>query len=456
MLNTDHIVPDVLAPAVAYLFDLMASVDIVECESVLMGHLMNMGRAAMHARLESLSPSESFRDAQGAEWKVAVVSGCEVITLFGPIVVARPLFRSERNGPTRCMILEKAALLDDLWTPQAAKVATLAVVEMPAAHAESLLRETGVVNASRSSLNRLAGSLSDTWEGEREAHEQSVREGTEIPPNAATVAVSLDGVMVMKVGSERAKVKAAARERGAADKGPAGWEEASVGVVSFYDKEGERLATRRYARMPEADKATTKRWLAVELTSIRALRPDLTTLAIADGAANNWSFLEGVHADHEVVDFFHTAEHLHRHVSKANGAATVETQAILHKMRHQLLEVPGSAGKIFEDMNRLREKAGTATSKELKKKGRYQPTFFELHGKRMDYARLRDLKLPIGSGVTESTCKLAVCDRLRRTGMRWSQQGGQAILTLRALRISGQFDAGWAALMRTSRERLAA
>ena len=69
---------------------------------------------------------------------------------------------------------------------------------------------------------------------------------------------------------------------------------------------------------------------------------------------------------------------------------------------------------------------------------------------------MRSKNLPIGSGVTESTCKLAVCDRLRRTGMRWSKRGGQAILTLRALRVSDQFETGWTELMQASRDRLAA
>ena len=88
--------------------------------------------------------------------------------------------------------------------------------------------------------------------------------------------------------------------------------------------------------------------------------------------------------------------------------------------------------------------------------GRRQPTYFERHHTRMDFATLRAANLPIGSGVTESTCKLAVCDRLRRTGMRWSVEGGQAILTLRVLRVNDAFDAGWGQIMRRNHERLAA
>ena len=66
--------------------------------------------------------------------------------------------------------------------------------------------------------------------------------------------------------------------------------------------------------------ASTKAWIRAELACIRKRRPDLTVVAAADGAANNWSFLESLEPDVEVVDYYHTTEHLHRHLSLANGA----------------------------------------------------------------------------------------------------------------------------------------
>jgi hypothetical protein len=229
-----------------------------------------------------------------------------------------------------------------------------------------------------------------------------------------------------------------------------------VGVISFYDAEGERLETRRYGRMPEADKVVTKSWIRKELDHIRAVRPDLKVVAIADGAANNWTFLEDLDADHEVVDYFHAAEHLHRHVSKANGASSLDTQARLHTMRHQLLELPDGANKVMEGLQQMREQAGTEAVSTTKTTGKRQPTFFERHHERMNYAHLRAHNLPIGSGVTESTCKLTICDRLRRTGMRWSERGGQAVITLRAHQVSNAFDPAWNVLTRANRRRLAA
>ena len=413
--------------------------------------LAKAGRALMKQALDRLSPANAFEEGN-RRWSVAVESHLPVMTTFGKVAVKRRLFRSERNGPTRCLVEERANLVAGFWTPDAAKLAAIAVAEMPLARAESFFAEAGVVTASRSSLLRLTHQLSELWEIDRERHEQEVRSSMPIPADAATVAFSLDGVMVMMTASQKAAKKAAARHEGQIDKGPAGWREASVGVVSFYDAAGKRLATRRYGRMPEKNKVATKAWLDAEMQAIRRLRPDLTTVAIADGAANNWSFLESL----EVVDFFHTAEHLHQHVSKANGASTLETQAKLKKMRYELLEVSGGATKVFTELQAMRYAAGTEAVSTTKTEGKRQPTFFQRHHKRMDYHRYREANLPIGTGVTESTCKLTVCDRLRRTGMRWSEAGGQAVITLRAHRVSESFDPAWNVLLKANQSRLAA
>jgi hypothetical protein len=51
--------------------------------------------------------------------------------------------------------------------------------------------------------------------------------------------------------------------------------------------------------------------------------------------------------------------------------------------------------------------------------------------------------LPIATGVIEGACRHLVNDRMNVTGARWSLQGGEAVLRLRALRSSGDFDDYW-------------
>lgn len=51
--------------------------------------------------------------------------------------------------------------------------------------------------------------------------------------------------------------------------------------------------------------------------------------------------------------------------------------------------------------------------------------------------------LPIATGVVEGACRYLVRDRMDKTGARWSLDGAEAVLQLRALRANGDFDAYW-------------
>jgi hypothetical protein len=50
--------------------------------------------------------------------------------------------------------------------------------------------------------------------------------------------------------------------------------------------------------------------------------------------------------------------------------------------------------------------------------------------------------MPISTGVIEGACRHLLCDRMDG-GARWSLQGAEAVLRLRALRSSGDFDEYW-------------
>lgn len=46
-------------------------------------------------------------------------------------------------------------------------------------------------------------------------------------------------------------------------------------------------------------------------------------------------------------------------------------------------------------------------------------------------------RLPMGSGITEAACKMVCTQRLKRSGMSWTIEGGQTILDLRVVWLSG-------------------
>jgi len=72
----------------------------------------------------------------------------------------------------------------------------------------------------------------------------------------------------------------------------------------------------------------------------------------------------------------------------------------------------------------------------------------------MRYAEMKAEGLPIETGVTEAACKTLVTQRLKQSGMRWSQDGGQAILNLRGWAQSERFDQAWAMLAATYRAEI--
>jgi hypothetical protein len=61
--------------------------------------------------------------------------------------------------------------------------------------------------------------------------------------------------------------------------------------------------------------------------------------------------------------------------------------------------------------------------------------------------------LPIATGVIEGACRYLVQDRLGRTGARWSSAGAEAVLQLRALRTSEDFDDYWVFHLAKEHER---
>ncbi len=68
-------------------------------------------------------------------------------------------------------------------------------------------------------------------------------------------------------------------------------------------------------------------------------------------------------------------------------------------------------------------------------------TYLSTHSDHIDYARFRELGLPIGSGMVESTCKWLIQQRFKSVGMRWSEVGFNHLLHLRLAWVNGQFDA---------------
>ncbi|MDQ6797343.1 MAG: ISKra4 family transposase [Actinomycetota bacterium] len=72
----------------------------------------------------------------------------------------------------------------------------------------------------------------------------------------------------------------------------------------------------------------------------------------------------------------------------------------------------------------------------------------------LDYPTALAAGWPIATGIIEGTCRYLVADRMDITGARWSVDGAEAVLKLRAVRSNGDFDDYWAFHLNHERQRV--
>jgi hypothetical protein len=141
-----------------------------------------------------------------------------------------------------------------------------------------------------------------------------------------------------------------------------------------------------------------------------------------------------------VLDIIHVIEYLWKAAYAFHEDGTKEAERWVEQRLLALLQ-GRSAGEIAKDIRRYaaRRRISVSACKPVKTCARY----LVKHGQFLHYDRALAEGLPIATGVIEGACRYLVKDRMDRTGARWSLQGAEAVLRLRSLRASGDFDAYW-------------
>lgn len=140
-----------------------------------------------------------------------------------------------------------------------------------------------------------------------------------------------------------------------------------------------------------------------------------------------------------VLDLIHVSEY----VWKASLSFFGETQAGREDwVEERLLRILcGKASQVAAGMRR------SATLRGLKKSQRKAVDrcagYLLRHTRYLRYHEYLAAGLPIATGVIEGACRHLVADRMDLTGARWSLAGAEAVLRLRALRSSGDFEEYW-------------
>jgi len=429
-----------------------------EFEHDLHQHLVELEQELLAAELARYDVDTPQIEVAGVRYHPVWVDTETYLTAAGEVQVERHLYRpAGRNAKSICPLELRVGIVAGYWTPRAARQGAWVIAQLTPADAEALFVELGAMAPARSTLDRLPRELSRHWETQRDAWEVALRAHETVPEAAASVAFSLDGVMVaMKAKAAERVAKQA--EAGKHASGPAGRQEAACGTVSLYDAEGERLQTIRYARMPESKKATLQTQLQGEIEAVSALRPDLRRVHLADGAETNWDRLAEIEAAVglppaswvEIVDFYHGCDHLKNGCDAIWGESTPRSHAEFLRLKTLLKEEDGGADRIIRTFKHHAQR----TTGHRQQRIQAELTYFRNQRPRMNYPEYLRQHLPIASGVVEAACKTLVTQRLKCSGMAWTAAGGQAILTFRSLIQSERWSSAWNLLAADFRQPL--
>ena len=345
--------------------------------------------------IESRDDGAGRIERDGQVWYRVEETAKMVMTSLGAVEYRRPRYRRDGASSSIVPVDESLGLVNGCLTRTAAHLGVWLMGHCTSREAEAFFGKMGTMTPSASTLQRLVKAAHGSWETIGATALDTIRAAEGIPADAVTAAVSLDGIMVPLRAGEDGRAEAC-------------WREASCGTVSFHDSDGERLHTLYLGRMPESGKVSLKAQLRAEVAHIKACRPDIEIVALADGAPDNWSFLETLSPMAEVVDFWHACEHL----SAASDHAVARNW--YEKYREILRHDADGVEKVIRALRHLLSKA-TSGKAEIER----ELAFFRKNRHRMRYRTLRDRKLPIGSGVVEAANKTLITQRMKRSGMRW-------------------------------------
>jgi hypothetical protein len=137
-----------------------------------------------------------------------------------------------------------------------------------------------------------------------------------------------------------------------------------------------------------------------------------------------------------VLDIIHVLSYLWQAGIALCGKNDAQTEAWVVRFLSKLLT--RSAESVIADIQRSVAQRGlsTADRKPVDKCIHY----FTRNAHWMRYREFLAAGLPIATGVIEGACRHVVQDRLGITGARWGLRGAEAVLKLRALNSSGDWD----------------
>ncbi len=357
--------------------------------------------------------------------------------LVGDYVIARPYFVCSSCHEGYAPLDERLGIGAGALSPGLARVAARLGIDDSFDDAVDALRETLRIELKDEAIRRITEGIGQVAEAEAQAAIALAQAGkgplpsTEVTATSPVLLVEADGVMVREVDGDWHEVKTAV----AAPLGPKAREDEKTGRATLVMGKGSYCA---------GFESAESFWFRAYVEACRqGLGSALVTMVVLLGDGADWiwrygpSFLAvGQVKVVEILDIYHAFEHLAKVANAVFGQGSAASEQWLEQMKKWLVE-QGPA-PVLVAMAELKpdDEAGVH---EVHKGIDY----FTEHAPRMDYPRFIAMQLPIGSGAIESACKTLIEEREKGAGMRWTEEGAQAVATLRALHRSGRWEAFW-------------
>lgn len=169
-----------------------------------------------------------------------------------------------------------------------------------------------------------------------------------------------------------------------------------------------------------------------------------TWVVLLDGEPHQLNTLKATAKQHGadvtiVIDFIHVLEYVWK---AAFCFCSVGSEAVEYWVQERALRIlKGKASDVAAGIRR------SATLQNLSKKQRENADkcadYLLKYRPYLRYDQYLEQGYPIASGVIEGACRHLVNDRMAITGARWRVDRAEAVLKIRALRASGDFDDYW-------------
>lgn len=179
-------------------------------------------------------------------------------------------------------------------------------------------------------------------------------------------------------------------------------------------------------------------WICEQM-ALRHAGSDKPLVCIMDGEEALWKMREAFQADVpmiEILDLLHVTPRVWDAATLFYAKGSPAAEKFVRERVTQILH--GEVRSVVRGLRRMGTTRGVRGSKRTKL--RKICGYFEKNRHRMHYDEYLTCGYPIASGVIEGACRNVVKDRLERTGMNWTIPGAQAMLELRCIHLTEQWD----------------